>query len=136
VGENPPPLPERYRPSRPVSHAAYMRAFVAGMFHTYQSPAYLNRLTMATLRTPEYAARDLLAYPVPRSYWKAALLSTDIPVLYIVRPKLAGQAHNLLIDRPNTSIAIFAHAGHALFVDDATRFNALVANFLTMSVWP
>jgi len=136
VGENPPPLPVPYRPSRPVSHAAYMRAFVAGMFRTHQSPAYLNRLTLATLRTPEYAARALLAYPVPRSYWKAALLSTDIPVLYIVRPKLAGQAHHLLIDRPNTSIAIFTNAGHALFVDDAARFDTLVGNFLATRVWP
>jgi non-heme chloroperoxidase len=135
VGENPPPVPRPYKRGPVVSRDAYMRAFVAGMFHTYQPPAYLNRLTEATLRLPEPDARALLEYDVPRSYWKAALLSTDVPVLYIVRPGLSAQAHNLVLDRPNTSIAVFPKAGHALFVDDAKRFNALMENFLRTDVW-
>jgi microsomal epoxide hydrolase len=106
------------------------------MFHTRQSAFYLNRLTAATLRLPEPDARALLAYPVPRSYWRAAIFSTDKPVLYIVRPHLSGQANNLLIDRPNTQIAIFPSAGHALFVDAAARFDAVMANFLRTQVWP
>jgi microsomal epoxide hydrolase len=119
-----------------VSHAAFMRAFVAGMFRTRQSPYYLARLTEACLRTPEADADALLAYPVPRTYWKAALLSTDRPVLYVVRPALSGQAHNLVLDRPNTQIAIFSNAGHALFVDDATKFDSLMRSFLQITVWP
>jgi len=137
VGENPPPSPApEERHPMPVSHSAYMRAFVAAMFHTQQSPAYLNRLTAATLRLPEYDARALLEYSVPRSYWREAIFSTSKPVLYIVRPHLNGQAQNLLIDRPNTEIAIFPHAGHALFVDDATQFNALVGKFLKSQIPP
>lgn len=136
VGENPPPVPQPARPVPVMSHAAYMRAFVAGMFHTRQSPEYLDRLTEATLRTPEWAADKLRNYPVPRSYWKAALFSTGVPVLYVVRPGLEGQADNLRIDRPNTSIAVFPQAGHALFVDEANRFNALMGEFLETSVWP
>jgi microsomal epoxide hydrolase len=106
------------------------------MFHTRQSPYYLDRLTEATLRLPEADARALLAYPVPRTYWREALFSTSKPVLYLVRPHLTGQANNLLIDRPNTQIAIFPTAGHALFVDAAPRFDALVANFLRTQVRP
>jgi non-heme chloroperoxidase len=138
VGENPAPAPERPRPhhGRPVSHDVYMRAFVASMFHTKQSQQYLNRLTAAALRTPAPDAALLLAYPVPRSYWKAAIFSTDKPVLYVVRPGLAGQANNLLADRPDTTIEIYPHAGHALFVDEAPQFNALMARFLATSVWP
>jgi microsomal epoxide hydrolase len=113
-----------------------MRAFVASMFHTPQSQAYLNRLTEAALRTPAPDAALLLAYPVPRSYWKAAIFSTDKPVLYVVRPHLAGQANNLLADRPDTTIEIYPNAGHALFVDEAPQFNALMARFLVTSVWP
>jgi microsomal epoxide hydrolase len=137
VGENPPPAPEpppRYR-GRPLTHDQYMRDFVAAMFHTRQSAAYIDCLTAATLRLPEYDARALLEYPVPRVYWRDAIMSTDRPVLYIVRPHLDGQAQNLLIDRPNTEIALFPHAGHALFVDAAGHFNALLTNFLQSEVW-
>jgi non-heme chloroperoxidase len=135
VGENPPPLAYRSAPRPALSRDAAMRAFVAGMFHTRQSPAYLDRLTAVALRVPPADAEALLNYDVPRSYWKAALLSTDMPVLYVVRPHLQAQADHLLIDRPNTSIAVFSTAGHALFVDDANRFDTLMEHFLTTNVW-
>ncbi|MCB5944000.1 alpha/beta fold hydrolase [Acidocella sp. KAb 2-4] len=130
VGENPPPSPGPASPPLPRSREARMRAFVAGMFHKAQSCAYLDRLARICLRVPPAQAEELLRYPVPRSYWKDAVLSTDVPLLYAVRPHLQGQADNLLIDRPNTSIAIFPKAGHALFVDDANRFDALLQQFL------
>jgi microsomal epoxide hydrolase len=131
VGENPPPVPGHARAPGPVlDHAGYMRAFVGSMFHTRQSPAYLDRLTAASLVTPAADAHELLRYAEPRSYWKEALLGTSVPVLYVVRPHLAGQAENLMADRPNTDIAIFPKAGHALFVDDSKRFDALLASFL------
>ncbi len=130
VGENPPPAPSGQHHHYPTEHSAFMRAFIPGMFHTHQSPAYLNRLITACLRVPADDARLLLAYPVPRSYWREALFSTNVPVLYIVRPHLAGQAHNLLLDRPNSQTALFPKAGHALFVDEPARFNALVLAFL------
>jgi microsomal epoxide hydrolase len=132
VGENPPPTPSRSPPHRgPIlNHAQYMQAFVASMFHTKQPQAYLNRLTEAALRTPEPDAYLLLRYPVNRSYWKEALFSTNVPVLYAVRPHLQGQADNLMKDRPNSTIAIFPHAGHALFVDNAKQFNTLMGAFL------
>jgi microsomal epoxide hydrolase len=118
-----------------LSHAEYMRRFVPGMFRTPQPPAYLARLTAACLVTPADDAAQLLSYPVPRSYWKAAVMSTPVPVLYAVRPGLQGQADNLLIDRPNTSIAVFPNAGHALFVDDARRFDMLLMRFLGNVQW-
>ncbi len=136
VGENPPPKPVPYHREPPISHADYMRNFVAGMFLTPRTPAYLNRLTAATLRLPAPDAQALLAYPVPRSYWREAIFSTAKPVLYVVRPHLTGQADNLLADRPNTQIAIYRGVGHALFVDAAPRFNLLVAQFLATQVWP
>ena len=139
VGENPPPTPGPYHApyhgSAAVGRDAQMHEFVCGMFESRQSPAYLNRLTQVCLRLPADDAEALLHYPVPREYWKAALLSTDVPVLYVVRPHLQAQAENLQRDRPNTSIAMFPKAGHALFVDEATRFNALMSHFLENSVW-
>ena len=64
---------------------------------------YLDRLTEATLRTPEPASRRCSPIPVPRSYWRDAVYSTDKPVLYVVRPGLAAeQAANLARNRPGT----------------------------------
>ncbi len=135
VGENPPPVwHPSHGPALPYREA--LARFVRGMFHTRQPAAWLNRLTRACLRTPEPAARALRAYPVPRQDWRAAVLSVRAPVLYLVRPWLAGQAENLRRDRPGTEIALFPHAGHALFIDDPARFDALLAGFARRRVWP
>ncbi len=134
VGERPAPAYQPPPPGPPPPYPVFVRAFVAGMFHTRQSPAYLARLTRACLRLPPPDAAALLAYPVPRTYWKAALLSTALPVLYVVRPQWAAQAHNLVADRPHTDIAIFPRAGHALFIDEASRFDALVQQFLERDI--
>ncbi|HET6238923.1 MAG TPA: alpha/beta hydrolase [Acetobacteraceae bacterium] len=139
VGEEPPPLPRKPSPKprgRPQAHANFMHDFILGMFRTPQSPAYIDRLTEVALHTPEPAARALLSYPVPRSYWREAVYATRVPVLYVVRPGLSGQAANLQRNRPDTETAVFSDAGHALFVDDAARFNALMQGFIYRHVWP
>jgi non-heme chloroperoxidase len=137
VGEEPPPPPRAHRNAPALPRAMAMQRFVQGMFRHRQSEAYLDQLTQATLRTPEPASRALLSYPVPRTYWRDALYSTSKPVLYVVRPGwLSEQAANLARNRPGTQIAVFADAGHALFVDDAARFNRLLGDFVTRTVWP
>lgn len=138
VGENPAPVPSRARVRRPppVDHEDYMRRFVRSMFRKPQSEEYLDLLAEATLRTPLYASAALLSYPVPRTYWREAVYSTAKPVLYAVRPGFAEQAMNLERYRRNTEIAVFPDAGHALFVDDASRFNALVEGFIQRRIWP
>ena len=139
VGEEPAPnaAPPPKSPVRgPHRSATCTRAFVVGMFATRQSPDYLDRLASDCGRTPAPIARALLAYPVPRSYWRNALYSTDRPVLYIVRPRLEPQALNLVRNRPNAETVLFPVAGHALFVDEPERFNAVVRDFLERRVWP
>jgi non-heme chloroperoxidase len=139
VGEDPPPpvLPRPPGPPPPKPpHAEGMRRFVEGMFRTHPAQAWLDHLTQATLRTPETAARALLAYPFPRSYWREAVYATTRPVLYIVRPRWAAQADTLVRNRPGTESEIFTNAGHALFVDEPARFNAIVESFIRRRVWP
>jgi len=137
VGEDPPPpVSPRHHPAPVLPRELAMQRFVQGMFRSHPSEAYLERLTMAALRTPEPASRALLAYPVPRSYWREAVYSTNKPLLYVVRPGwLAEQAANLERNRPGTQVAVFGGAGHALFVDEAARFNALLADFISRTVW-
>jgi microsomal epoxide hydrolase len=138
VGEDPPPVfhPSPRRPGPPVDHATYMRRFVATMFRSHQAPDYLASLATATLHTPEYASRLLLAYPMPRTYWREAVYATSRPLLYVVRPRWLAQGENLLRNRPDTELEVFDDAGHALFVDDAARFNAVLGRFLRQKVWP
>ena len=138
VGEDPPPPPPKHpmHASRRLPRETMMRNFVRGMFHTPQPPDYLARLTEVCLRTPEYAAAELLAYPVPRTYWKESVYSTAHPVLYVVTPRLAGQAENLRLHHPAAESVVLSGVGHALFVDDAARFDALVRDFVHRRVWP
>ncbi len=138
VGEEPPPtyqpVPQRRGP--PPGHASAIKQFVRAMFRRPQPPGYLDRLAQAALHTPETASRLLLAYPVPRSYWKEAVYATKVPLLYVVRPRWVAQGENLMRNRPATEMDVFNDAGHALFVDEPERFNSVTERFLERFVWP
>jgi microsomal epoxide hydrolase len=142
VGEEPPPAPlprlhlHLRRRGPPPSHIQAMHAFVRSMFRRAQPSAYLERLTAATLHTPEAASKRLLSYPVPRSYWRDAVYETKVPVLYVVRPRWVAQGQNLVRNRPDTEMEVFNDVGHALFVDEPARFNAVTEQFLRRRVWP
>jgi microsomal epoxide hydrolase len=138
VGEEPAPVsrPVPRRKGPPPSRDVAMRQFVKAMFQRPQPDFFLNKLTETCLRTPEYASRALLAYPVPRSYWRDAIYATRVPVLYMVRPRWIEQGENLLRNRPNTELDVFTDVGHALFIDDAARFDRDLDSFLRRRVWP
>jgi microsomal epoxide hydrolase len=106
------------------------------MFRVPPPPGYVDRLTEAALRTPPDAAAELLAYPVPRTFWREAVYSTTKPVLYVVTPRLSGQAANLGAHDPNAETVVFRHVGHAMFVDDPAGFDALVTAFIRHRLWP
>lgn len=143
VGEEPAPTPARAtatnwrhrgRP-RAISRESAMRNFVRSMFDSTPSREYIDRLTEATLHTPAWAAAALLAYPVPRSFWKEAVYATPKPVLYIVRPQLSGQAANLEAHHADADSVVMYGVGHALFVDDPERFDSTVDSFIRRRVW-
>ncbi len=139
VGEEPPPVrsPVPRRPGRPPNHHGCNETVRATHVSARTAAAiYLDRLTEATLRTPEAASRLLLAYPVPRSYWKEAVYATKVPVLYVIRPRWVAQGENLMRNRPDTEMEVFTDAGHALFVDEPARFNSVTERFLLRRVWP
>jgi microsomal epoxide hydrolase len=137
IGEEPAPGPEvpGTRTAEPIPLSAEERrvrraAFVAGMFADDPGADYRARLTDQALRMTPEDERRLLAYDVPREYWRAAIHSTSRPVLYVVRPRWREQGTNLVRTHPNARMVVFEHAGHALFVDEAERFNALLLAFL------
>ena len=139
VGEDPPPAASRPLPADRgprLAREEQMRRFVASMFHVPPGEAYLSALTAASLNTPPYAAAQLSNYAVPRTFWKAAVLSVRKPILYVVRPRFAAQAGNLALHNQAAETAVFETAGHALFVDEAPRFDLLMADFIHRRVWP
>lgn len=141
IGEEPAPRPGA-SPQRaamppdlpPDERRARRAAFVAGMFAHDPGAEYRARLTDEALRMTPEDERRLLAYDVPRAYWRSAVHSTTVPVLYAVRPRWREQGDNLVRTHPNAEMVVFENAGHALFVDEADRFNSLLIDFLDRRV--
>lgn len=134
IGEDPPP-DSRYDfiGALRKDRAGTTRSFVRSMYRQAQADAYYERLAAASLRVPLKAAIELLSYPYPRTYWREGVYATTRPVLYVVTPRWAAQGANLAKKHPNARVEVFRDAGHALFVDEATRFNAMLDAFLAVN---
>lgn len=132
VGEDPPPPPggdfiEALRRDR----RAAVEAFVREMFGSPRAVAELAALTQAALRMPIEASLSLFPRSVPREHWRDIARGFGKPLLYAVTRQFAAQGRNLLRSRPETRVEVFEAAGHALFVDEADRFNRLLAGFVS-----
>lgn len=129
IGEGTPPAP---RPSSffeklgdPQRREAYLREFCAGLFRQPPPPGVLDAVETSALRVPEAAARQTIAQPYPRTYWRNIVLRQKVPMLYAITPRLREQGDALAAKRPRlATVIVFDRAGHALFVDDTARFDA------------
>lgn len=132
VGEAPAPKPggkfkERLRQDRDKA----LKEFVRAIFAKPPGEKALAELVDGAKRMPLEDSLALLEYPFERRYWRTIARKFDKPLLYIVTPQFERQAFNLKKNRPQTQIEIFKKAGHALFVDEPQRFNALIEKFIT-----
>jgi len=130
VGEPPAPPASDFRGALRRNRGQALDGFVRAMFRTARPEAELAQLNEAALRLPLEESLALLSYPYPREHWRAAAHAVRAPLLYVVTPQFAEQAQNLKRNRPQTEVAVFEHAGHALFVDEPARFNALLEDFV------
>lgn len=135
IGEDPPPVSDptflvRLRKDR----RATVERFVRNMYKTPQDEAYYRRITTAALTTPLEASIALLSYRQPREFWRRTARGAPVPILYAVTPRFREQAQNFKKHKPDAWIEVFEGAGHALFVDDAARFNRLLEDFLIHAV--
>lgn len=130
VGELPVPPPggtflDTLREKRDATLDEFVRAM-------YAKPRPENEIT-ALLQDVKRMSLDnsiaLLSSGIPREHWKEIARAFRKPLLYVVTPQFEEQARNLEKNRPDTRIEIFSEAGHALFVDEAQRFNALMLDF-------
>ncbi len=130
VGEPPAPPAGVFKESLRGNRRRALNEFVRAIFKTRRPEAEVSALVSGALQMRLEDSLALLAYPVPREHWRAATHAIRAPLLYVVTPQLAEQAANLQRNRPGTDTVVFERAGHALFVDEAERFNALLEDFV------
>lgn len=107
-----------------------LNEFCRAMFRTPQPEGEIAALVRSAQRIALDDSLALLAYPFDRSHWRRIARALDRPLLYVVTPQYEQQARTLREHRPGTQIEVFREAGHALFVDEPQRFNAVIARFV------
>jgi len=135
IGEGAPPAP---RPSNffarfdnPRLRSQYLKDFCESMFRRPPPERLSARVIASALRVPPAAARQLIAQPYPRTYWRDTVTSLTVPVFYAVTPRLREQS-DILREKKGEELVttmVFEDAGHALFVDAAEAFNRSVSLF-------
>jgi non-heme chloroperoxidase len=112
-----------------VNRQAWTREWVRSMYRSEQREEYLAAITEAVLATPTNTAVTLLTnlmFMGPTDL-RPALDALDRPVLYVVTSR--DRAEIVRARRADVRIAVLDNAGHALFVDEADRFNRLLEEF-------
>lgn len=103
--------------------------FVRGLYKTPQSEEYLKKVIEGSLRTPTDTAIALtLGYRLEDR--RPVLAKIDKPTLVVVAESpFVEQYREMQKKIPSSRMEVFAGAGHALFVDQADRFNRLIEDF-------
>jgi microsomal epoxide hydrolase len=130
VGEEPAPpsggtFAKRLRENRDQA----LNEFIHAIFSKPRPEAEIEALAQGAKRMTLEDSLALLSYPFERTHWKRIVHGFKKPLLYVVTPQFEKQALNLKKNRPGTQIEVFKTAGHALFVDEPQRFNALILKF-------
>jgi non-heme chloroperoxidase len=102
------------------------------LFKKPQSEEYVKRLTNALLQTPTNSAIAIwLGYFV--SDFRPALAKIDKPTLIIVAAQglCGGVCEDMQKHIRGSRLEVLENVGHALFVDEAERFNSLLENFMS-----
>ena len=108
--------------------------FAREMYARPRPEAEVTRLLHDVKRMSLNNSIALLSSGIPREHWKECAHAFKKPLLYVVTPQFEEQAFNLQKNRPGTRIEVFKDAGHALFVDEAERFNQLLLEFAASAI--
>ncbi len=102
-------------------------------FKKPQPPGYVDRVIAASLRVPTSDAVALLVGKFAADY-RSAAAKMDKPALfcYAESPYMTPEEQKRIqASVKGAQLAVFHGAGHALFVDDADRFNIVLQDFLS-----
>lgn len=114
-----------------VDRKTSTKAFVKSMYAKPQSDAYLAKVTEAALKTPTNTAMALMLASLGNLDGTPALAKlADTPTVYAYESQLQNQADVVKAKLPNAKLDRYDDAGHALFVDDADRFNKMIVDLM------
>jgi len=130
IGEPPAPHGSDFLVRLRRERKATMDGFVRSLFARALPDAQIEALRDSALRMPLDASIALLSYPLPREHWRGIVHTFDRPLAYLVTPRFREQSQHLLAARPASRVEIFENAGHALFVDEAQRFNESMTRWI------
>lgn len=104
-----------------------IKALLVSMFRTPLPEGRLAELQRLSLLTPVHAAREALARADGGMGLADALKKTGLPAIYAVTPRFAEEGRKLkAVLGAQLRLEIFEAAGHALFADEAKRFNQCI----------
>jgi microsomal epoxide hydrolase len=130
IGEPPAPKPSDFIEQLRRARSSTVERFVRSMFAHPLPESQVNHLRECALRMPLESSIALLSYPLPREHWRAVVHAFNRPLAYLITPRYREQAQHLLQARPASRVEVFEQAGHALFVDEALRFNRFLAAWI------
>jgi non-heme chloroperoxidase len=112
-----------------MDRKAFANGFIPSMCKKPQSASYYQRLIADSLKTPTNTAVELGI--LGRPDWSNALPKlAQTPVLLVASKPLINQIDAARAAIPNLRSEVFEDAGHALFVDEPERFNAVLQQFI------
>jgi non-heme chloroperoxidase len=109
----------------------FTEAFVRNMYRKPQPDEYIQRLVKVSLEMPADSAVAASVSSVGRADYGPALKKMDRPVMVVCETQLKRMAADPVQSVvPSARVELFEDAGHALFVDDAERFNKTLEDFI------
>jgi len=105
--------------------------FVRSMYKKPQKEEYIERVKAAALETPTPAAMTLLLGMMTTDN-RPVLPKIDRPTLIAIVPGMPWDSVYVEMQKaiPGARLERFEGAGHALFVDEAEKFNAMLEEFV------
>jgi non-heme chloroperoxidase len=114
-----------------ANRAQMTDGFVRSMFRKPQAEEYLQKLIKGSLATPTDSA-VAIGLATFTSDSRPAIAKINKPTLIVGATKdLVPQFQEMQKSIPGARFELFEDAGHALFVDDADKFNNLLDEFLS-----
>ena len=105
--------------------------FVRNMFKKPQSEEYFQRLIDAAVQVPADTAVVLIYNMIAVKDWSGSFARIEKPVLFAYQPDSQATA-DFLKAKLGSKLRLekFEGDGHALFVDDAEKFNRVLGEFV------
>ncbi|HWR35833.1 MAG TPA: alpha/beta hydrolase [Clostridia bacterium] len=109
--------------------------FVRNMYKKPHPPEYFKSVEQASFKTPSNTAAVLIYNMAAVTDFSPAIRKITVPVMFTYTPDTKSSADLVKSLIPSTRLELFEDDGHALFVDNAERFNRVLDEF-TKSVQP